>query len=101
MITFGLNYTVKPEFVEQFVAISQEVLGLMDSLAGHVQTRLYMDYNQSNAFMIYSEWENEDFFRDFVRSDAFKNVQNMSRDMLETMPKHKIYETRAMGGPKS
>ena len=31
-----------------------------------------------------------------MKSEAFKGVQNMTRDMLKGRPKHKIYETKNM-----
>lgn len=99
MLTFGLNYDVKEEFVDQFLSVANNALDLMDSLEGHIATHLYSNVNKPNSFLIYSEWETDDHFSAFMRSEAFKNVQNMSRDMLEDRPKHKIYETKKMGRP--
>jgi heme-degrading monooxygenase HmoA len=99
MITFGLNYDVKDEFIPQFLSVANQVLEMMPSLEGHVKTALYSDVNSPNSFMIYSEWENDSAFRAFMKSDAFKGVQNMTRDMLLNRPKHKIYETKNMERP--
>lgn len=96
MITFGLNYDVKPTYVDEFVRISREALALIHTLEGHVQTVLYANVDQPNSFLIYSEWENDDHFRAFMKSDAFKKVQTMTVDMLEQRPRHKMYETRKM-----
>lgn len=96
MITFGLNYDVKETHINEFLEIAQKVLGLMDSIEGHVDTKLYNDVNKSNSYLIYSEWETQENFKAFTTSEAFKNVQNMSADMLENRPKHKIYETKKM-----
>lgn len=99
MITFGLNYDVKTEFIPQFLEVANKVLALMPELEGHVKTALYSDVNHPHSFLIYSEWENDDYFRGFMKSEAFKGVQNMTRDMLLDRPKHKIYETKNMGRP--
>lgn len=96
MITFGLNYTVKQDRINEFLEITQKVLGLMDSLEGHVTTKLYNDVNKPNSYLIYSEWETQENFKAFMASDAFKNVQTMSVDMLESRPNHKVYETKKM-----
>jgi heme-degrading monooxygenase HmoA len=96
MITFGLNYDVKEAHVNEFLEITQKVLGLMGSLEGHVDTKLYKDVNSPNSYLIYSEWETQENFKNFISSETFKNVQNMSSDMLENRPKHKIYETKKM-----
>ena len=96
MITFGLNYDVKPEFVQNFVDIANSVLGVMDTFQGHVNTVLYSNYSKPNSFLMYSEWETNEDFKAFIGSQAFKDVQNMSVDMLEGRPKHKVYETKKM-----
>lgn len=96
MITFGLNYDVKEAHINEFLEITQKVLGLMGSLEGHVDTKLYKDVNKPNSYLIYSEWETQEHFKAFISSDTFKNVQNMSVDMLENRPKHKVYETKKM-----
>ena len=96
MITFGLNYDVKPEGVEEFVRIAQTVLGAMGSFQGHVNTVLYSNVNRPNSYLMYSEWENNEDFKAFIGSQAFKDVQNMSVDLLESRPKHKVYEAKKM-----
>jgi heme-degrading monooxygenase HmoA len=96
MITFGLNYDVKPERVEEFVATTRKVLQLMPSVPGHERTRLYRDVDAPNSFLIYSEWATLADFQGFVQSDAFREVQTMGREMLTGRPRHQLYETRAM-----
>ncbi|PIQ24174.1 antibiotic biosynthesis monooxygenase [bacterium (Candidatus Blackallbacteria) CG17_big_fil_post_rev_8_21_14_2_50_48_46] len=96
MITFGLNYDVKAEHVDEFVGIAKKALELINTLEGHVKTVLYSNVEKPNSFMIYSEWESDEPFRNFMRSDAFKQVQTMSVDMLENRPKHSLYESRKM-----
>ena len=96
MITFGLNYDVKPDYVTQFLETSRKVLAAMDSFSGHIKTSLYADVDQPTSFLIYSEWETDQDFRDFIKSEAFKQVQAMTRDMLLRRPQHKIYETKLM-----
>ena len=94
MMTFGLNYDVKPQCVKDFIKISQDSLKLMKNLKGHVLTKLYSDVERPNSFLIYSEWETEADFKIFITSNEFREVQNLGRDMLESEPRHKIYETR-------
>ncbi len=94
MITFGLNYDVKQEGIEEFEKIAQTVLGAMGSFQGHVNTVLYTNVNKTNSYLIYSEWETNEDFKAFMSSQAFKDVQNMSVDLLENRPRHKVYEAR-------
>lgn len=97
MITFGLNYYVKDEYSEQFLKVSNEVLIAMNQLKGHVSTVLYEDVNKPHSYLIYSEWETNEDFKDFMTSEAFKNVKTMGVEMLKERPKHQIYESRKMG----
>ncbi len=99
MVTFGLNYDVKEGHVEEFESYSLKVIGNMDGFKGHVDTRLYKDVAKPNSFMIYSHWETPEDFRGFMQSDAFKSVQNQTRDILEGPPKHNMYSP-FQGGPK-
>lgn len=96
MITFGLNYDVKAEHVEEFLKVNREVLKMMPELPGHVNTVLYSNVDKPNSFLIYSEWETDADFKNFVTSQAFRDVQNLGMEMLEARPKHKIYETKKM-----
>lgn len=96
MITFGLNYDVKDEYTEQFIKVSRDVLKAMPGMKGHVNTALYSNVDSPNSFLIYSEWETNEDFKAFVTSQAFKDVQNMSMEMLKNRPKHQIYETKKM-----
>ena len=92
MKTFGLNYDIKPQYVEEFKTYSLNVIDLMQEWPGHVETRLYIDAAKPNSMMIYSNWESAEQFKDFMKSDAFKGAINSTHDMLESMPSHKVYE---------
>lgn len=96
MITFGLNYDVKPEFTDEFERVSLQALQAMQGVPGHRETRLYRDVQRPNSYMIYSDWETKQHFTAFLRSDAFKKVQATGRDMLENRPRHNIYTRGAM-----
>lgn len=92
MQTLGLNYDVKPEYVAEFTEYSLRVLDAMQGFDGHVETRLYADVSRPNSMMIYSNWETIEQFRAFMRSDAFKAAIGDTKDMLLSMPTHKVYQ---------
>lgn len=92
MKTFGLNYDIKPEYVEEFTSYSLNVIELMQGWPGHTETRLYIDAAKPNSMMIYSNWETTEQFKDFMKSDDFKGAIRSTYDMLESMPSHKVYE---------
>jgi chlorite dismutase len=92
MKTFGLNYDVKPDYVDEFKQYTLRVIDAMQGVDGHVETRLYVDAVRPNSMMIYSNWDTVEEFRTFMRSDAFKAAIGETMDMLEGMPSHKVYE---------
>jgi len=96
MITFGLNYDVKQEFIEKFIQLSKDTIKAMQEMKGHVKTHIYSDVEKPNSFLIYSEWETQEDFTAFMRSAEFKSVQTMGIEMLEGRPRHKIYQTLNM-----
>ncbi|GMV79541.1 MAG: hypothetical protein AMXMBFR7_07250 [Planctomycetota bacterium] len=98
MVTFGLNYDVKPEHLKTFEDYALKVLAAMQGMQGHLETRLYRDVQKPNSLMIYSNWDKPEDFRTFMASDAFKSAQNFGRDILAGPPKHPVYTPQAMGG---
>ena len=76
----------------EFQTYSLEVIEAMQGFEGHVETRLYADVARPNSMIIYSNWESIDHFRAFMRSDAFKAATGDTRDMLEGMPTHRVYQ---------
>ena len=97
MITYGFQYDVKAEKREEFLKISNAAVKVMDTMDGHIMTKLFEDVNVKNSFMIYSEWANNEGFKAFMNSPEFKDVQTAGAEMLTAQPKHKMYETKSMG----
>lgn len=92
MITVGMYYEVKPgkeaEFEEKFDAVA----GALDGSPGHVESLLYHQVKKANSYTILSEWDSQEAFMDFIRSDAFKAVTDWGKaEILEGRPRHKIY----------
>lgn len=88
MQTFGLNYDVKPEKIEEFKNTLMQLIDTMKSCDGHVETRLFSDVAQPNSMMIYSNWKTKAEFAEFVRSDTFKQSLQEAVEMLESKPSH-------------
>lgn len=88
MQSFGLNYHVKPDRVEEFKMTLMQLIEVMKSCDGHVETRLYADVSQPNSMMIYSDWKTKAQFGDFVRSDTFRQALTEAVEMLEDKPTH-------------
>lgn len=92
MITVGMNYHViqgkQPEFEEKFAV----VITALRTAAGHSSSTLWKDVNDDASYLITSEWSDEQAFRDFIQSQAFKDVTNWGQEqILSGRPQHKIY----------
>jgi quinol monooxygenase YgiN len=88
MQTFGLNYDVKPELVEEFKETLMQLIEAMRSHDGHLETRLFSDVERPNSMMIYSNWKTKAEFGTFVRSDTFQHALKEAVEMLESKPTH-------------
>lgn len=69
----------------------------MKSVEGHRETRLYQDVDNPNSYLIYSDWETREAFAAFIRSEAFKQVQTLGREILARPPRHHVYTKGPMG----
>ena len=96
LITYGLSYDVKQQYRDRFINTANATIKAMGSIPGHIKTILFSNVNKPNSLMIYSEWETAESMANFMRSSEFKNVQNMSKDMLESQPQHKMYKTETI-----
>lgn len=99
MVTFGLNYDVKPGREKEFEEVTLKTIEAMQGVQGHRETRLYRDVTEPTSYMIYSDWETREDFMAFIQSEAFKSVQAGGRDMLSEPPRHNVYVKGAMEGP--
>ena len=93
MITVGMNYRVIPgkesDFEEKFAA----VLGALNAAPGHTSSTLWKDVADGASYLITSEWNDEQAFKDFITSDAFRSVTNWGKEqILSGRPQHKIYK---------
>lgn len=93
MVTVGMNYVVLPgkqvEFEEKFAA----VIGALEAAEGHANSHLWRDVANDASYLITSEWNDEQAFRDFITSDAFRSVTNWGKaEILAGRPSHKVYK---------
>ena len=92
MTTIGMHYDVIPGKEETFEQAFANVLTAMKSLPGHVESHLYEDVHQRGSYVILSQWQTQDAFTAFLRSDAFKQVTAWGRaEILRSRPRHKVY----------
>jgi heme-degrading monooxygenase HmoA len=101
MLTIGLYYDVIPEKAKQFEDKFVDVLNLMKGMKGHKQSYLYRRVDDPHSYAIIGEWETQEDFAAFIRSDAFRAVTSWGREqVLRGAPRHKIYpRSEDMGRP--
>ena len=88
MQSFGLNYHVKPEMVDEFKATLTDLFKEMEACEGHIESTLFADVNEPNSMMIYSNWKTKAEFSEFVRGGTFAEALQKAVSMLETVPEH-------------
>ena len=93
MVTVGMNYHVLPgkqvDFEQKFAA----VIGALRAAAGHTNSTLWKDVSDDASYLISSEWSDEDAFKQFIASDAFRSVTTWGKEqILSGRPQHKIYK---------
>lgn len=94
MITVGMNYHVIPGKQQQFEEKFAFVLNAIRAAAGHVDSKLYRDVADECAYLIVSEWSEQERFVEFIRSQAFKDVTAWGKEeILTERPQHRIYKT--------
>ena len=92
MVTIGMNYAVLPNKNEIFENAFRGVLKAMQDIDGHDSSHLYRDVDDSQNYLIVSNWNSKDDFDAFIQSDAFAKVTNWGKEqILAGRPTHKVY----------
>ncbi len=93
MITVGMNYHVIAGKQADFEGKFQAVIQALAAAPGHTQSTLWKDVADDASYLITSEWSEEQAFKDFIQSQAFKDVTNWGKEqILSGRPQHKIYK---------
>ena len=93
MITVGMNYHVLPGKQKDFEDKFGAVLAALRAAAGHTNSTLWKDVADDASYMITSEWSDEEAFKSFITSEAFRNVTTWGKEqILSGRPQHKVYK---------
>jgi heme-degrading monooxygenase HmoA len=93
MITVGMNYHViagkQQDIEDKFAA----VITALKAAPGHTSSTLWKDVADDASYLITSEWSDEEAFKAFIQSQAFRDVTNWGKEqILSGRPQHKIYK---------
>lgn len=92
MVTVGMNYQVLDGKGPEFESVFKKVVQIMRGMDGHVDTHLYHEVEQPNAYIILSEWSERRAFDAFIQSTQFRNVVDWGKaNILAARPKHQVY----------
>jgi heme-degrading monooxygenase HmoA len=92
VVTVGMYYDVIPGQSERFVASFNGVLAALGQVEGHRSSFLYRRVDDPDSYAIISEWDSQEAFLGFIRSEEFRNVTSWGRaEILRNAPRHKIY----------
>jgi heme-degrading monooxygenase HmoA len=93
VVTIGMNYFVRDGKDEIFEGACAKVIDLMAEIDGHDESDIYRRVAKGNpVYLVVSRWKDEQAFRDFVSSDAFKKVTDWGKlNILTGPPKHTTY----------
>ena len=94
-----MNYRVLPGKEAVFEGACRKVLEVMDGAEGHDRSQLFRSVDlaggsegRPSEYLIVSRWSDEDAFRSFVASDAFKKVTSWGlANVLAGRPSHTTY----------
>jgi len=87
-----MYYDVIPEKADLFTAKFRDVIAALGTIPGHKETFLYQRVDDPYSYAIMSEWDDQQAFFDFIRSETFRQVTSWGREqVLRNAPRHKIY----------
>jgi heme-degrading monooxygenase HmoA len=95
MVTYGLNYDVRPGREAEFEAGFRGVMDALRGFPGHRESRLYRDVLSPQSYLVYSEWESREAFAGFLQSEAFASTKTWGREeILAGRPRHLVIGER-------
>ncbi len=94
MVTIGMNYFVIPGKEQIFEDACAKVVETMEGIEGHDESSIYREVGDGDpVYLIVSRWRDEQAFKDFTASDAFKKVTNWGKlNILAGRPTHTTYQ---------
>ncbi|MGC9106248.1 MAG: antibiotic biosynthesis monooxygenase family protein [Thermoprotei archaeon] len=93
MINVGFYYRVKKGHEKEFEETFMKVLMILKAnVPGFKDAKLYRSVTDPQEYLIYSEWESLEVFRNFISSNAYRETVNYGRTILEGRPVHKVLQ---------
>lgn len=92
MVTIGMNYAVLKGKESTFENAFRKVVKAMGGIVGHSETHMFRDIDDSQQYLIVSQWSDKSAFDAFIASETFRNVANWGKEqILSGRPRHEAY----------
>lgn len=92
MINIGMYYSIKKGHEKEFENYFNQVLAVLNNAKiGFLSGKLYREVSNEREYMIYSEWESMDSFRKFMASHDFQQATEFGKTIMESQPRHKVF----------
>lgn len=93
MVTIGMNYKVLFGKEEIFERAYGKVLDVIKQSQGHTRSCLYQDVHARGSYLILSQWNDQNAFDAFVKSESFAKVTAWGKEqILSEKPRHQVYK---------
>src|SRR3972149_1862686 len=87
-----MNYAVLKGKESTFENAFRKVVKAMGGIAGHSETHMFCDIDDSLQYLIVSQWSDKSAFDAFIASETFRNVANWGKEqILSGRPRHEVY----------
>lgn len=86
MLVRIVRMTFKRDKVEEFISVFEDTKQNIRGFEGCLHLELLQDYEESNVFMTYSHWVDEDALEGYRHSKVFKNVWAQTKPLFSDKP---------------
>jgi len=92
LISVGFYYRVKRGFEGEFERKFGEVVSFLSSFKGFRGARLYRSVDDPSEYLIYSEWDDLESYKNFINSTAYRETVEYGKSIIEGRPTHKVFQ---------
>lgn len=91
MLVIRVIVNIKPEEKANFINIMQHDIAISQQFEGCQNFAVYEQINDSNRFILYEEWQNQQYFDSYKASEHFKKTGALLFPMMQGEPDTAYY----------
>ena len=97
MIVIRIKLKVDQSNKEELLRYLQSEVERNKTLAGCLAYTLYQDVSETDAFLLYEEWESIDVFNDYKNSENFGRIMAKVFPLLNSKPDSAYFDAEVVG----